>query len=51
VSRTNAEIGEALSIGPRTAGTHIANIYGKLGVSSRAAAVATVLRADGGPSK
>jgi DNA-binding CsgD family transcriptional regulator len=48
--RTKAEIGEALSISPRTAGTHIANIYGKLGVSSRAAAVATVQRAGGGPS-
>jgi len=51
VGRTNAEIGEALSISPRTAGTHIAHIYGKLGVSSRAAAVATVLRAGGGSSK
>ena len=48
--RTNSEIGEALSISPRTAGTHIANIYGKLGVSSRAAAVATVLRARGASS-
>jgi predicted ATPase/DNA-binding CsgD family transcriptional regulator len=42
--KSNAEIGEALFISPRTAGTHIANIYGKLGVSSRAAAVAAVLR-------
>jgi DNA-binding CsgD family transcriptional regulator len=45
--RSNAEIGEALFISPRTAGTHVANIFGKLGVSSRAAAVAAVLRSQG----
>jgi DNA-binding NarL/FixJ family response regulator len=38
--RTNAEIGETLFISPRTAGTHVANILNKLGVGSRAAAVA-----------
>ena len=38
--RSNQEIGEALFISPRTAGTHVANIFGKLGVGSRAAAVA-----------
>jgi predicted ATPase/DNA-binding CsgD family transcriptional regulator len=38
--RSNAEIGSLLFISPRTAGTHVANILGKLGVSSRAAAVA-----------
>jgi DNA-binding CsgD family transcriptional regulator len=44
--KSNAEIGARLSISPRTAGTHIANIYGKIGVSSRAALVAAVLRGD-----
>ena len=37
---TYREIGEALFISPRTAGTHVANSFGKLGVGSRAAAVA-----------
>jgi DNA-binding CsgD family transcriptional regulator len=37
--KSNQEIGEALFISPRTAGTHVANILGKLGVGSRAAAV------------
>jgi non-specific serine/threonine protein kinase len=37
--RSNPEIAEALAISPRTAGTHVQSIYGKLGVSSRAAAV------------
>jgi non-specific serine/threonine protein kinase len=44
--RSNAEIGKVLFISPRTAGTHIANIYGKVGVSSRAALVAAVMRTD-----
>ncbi|MBI3791620.1 MAG: AAA family ATPase [Gemmatimonadetes bacterium] len=35
--KTNKEIGTALGISPRTAGTHLANIYGKLGVDSRGA--------------
>jgi DNA-binding CsgD family transcriptional regulator/tetratricopeptide (TPR) repeat protein len=43
--RTNNEIGEALFISPRTVGTHVANIFGKLGVTSRSAAVAAALRA------
>jgi DNA-binding NarL/FixJ family response regulator len=38
--KSNHEIGEALFISPRTAGTHVTNILGKLGVSTRAAAVA-----------
>ena len=37
---TNQEIAEALFISRRTAGTHVTNIFGKLGVNSRAAAVA-----------
>jgi predicted ATPase/DNA-binding CsgD family transcriptional regulator len=43
--RSNAEIGEALFISGRTAGTHVANIFSKLGVNTRAAAVAVALRA------
>jgi ATP/maltotriose-dependent transcriptional regulator MalT len=38
--RSNAEIGEALFISPRTAGTHVTNILAKLDVDTRAAAVA-----------
>lgn len=34
---SNKEIGAALDISPRTVGTHLANIYGKLGVDSRGA--------------
>jgi len=40
-------LAEQLSISPHTARHHIASIYSKLGVSSRAAAVAAALRADG----
>ena len=36
--KTNAEIGEALFISPFTAKTHVANLLGKLGVESHAAA-------------
>jgi DNA-binding CsgD family transcriptional regulator len=39
-----ATVAERLSISPHTARHHIAGIYAKLGVSSRAAAVAAVLR-------
>jgi len=35
---TDAEVGDRLSISPRTVGQHLRSIYGKLGVSSRAAA-------------
>ncbi len=38
--RSNREIAEALSISPRTASTHVANIFTKLDVNGRAAAVA-----------
>jgi len=41
---SNREIGEALFISHRTAARHVANIYLKLDVSSRAAAVAFALR-------
>jgi DNA-binding CsgD family transcriptional regulator len=41
---TDREIAETLFISPRTANVHVANLRGKLGVSSRAAAVALVHR-------
>ncbi|MDP9348825.1 MAG: LuxR C-terminal-related transcriptional regulator [Gemmatimonadota bacterium] len=34
--RSNKSIGHALGISPRTAGTHLTNLYRKLGVASRA---------------
>ena len=42
--RTDKEIGEALFISHRTAMRHVANIYNKLGVGSRAAAVSLAHR-------
>jgi predicted ATPase/DNA-binding CsgD family transcriptional regulator len=39
----NQEIGEKLFISTRTAGTHVSNILGKLGVHSRSAAVSLAL--------
>lgn len=41
--KSNQEIGDELFISPRTAGTHVANILGKMGVHSRAAAVSVAL--------
>lgn len=41
-----ADVAEQLSISPHTARHHVAGIYAKLGVSSRAAAVAAVLRSS-----
>jgi len=41
--KSNKEIGEALFVSPRTAGTHVTNIFGKLDVTSRSAAVAVAL--------
>jgi len=38
------EIGRELSISPKTVGTHVEHIYGKLGVHSRAQAVAKAFR-------
>ncbi|MGN6031279.1 MAG: tetratricopeptide repeat protein [Thermomicrobiales bacterium] len=42
--RSTREIAETLFIAPRTAATHVNNIIGKLGVSSRTAAVALAMR-------
>src|SRR5688572_32748917 len=42
--RSDREIAEALCISPKTVGTHLTHILGKLGVPSRAAAIAHVHR-------
>ena len=42
--RSDREIAEALSVSPRTAMTHVANILGKLGVTSRTAAASLAIR-------
>jgi len=44
VGRSNAEIAEALFISPRTATTHVSHVYAKLGVGSRAEAIALAHR-------
>lgn len=41
---SSKEIGEQLFISPRTASTHVANIFGKLSVDNRAAAVSAGFR-------
>jgi DNA-binding NarL/FixJ family response regulator len=41
---THAEIAEPLGVSPATIKTHLQNIYPKLGVSDKTAAVAAVLR-------
>ena len=38
--QSNREIGEALFIAEKTAGVHVSNVLGKLGVSRRTEAVA-----------
>ncbi|HKG27012.1 MAG TPA: response regulator transcription factor, partial [Thermomicrobiales bacterium] len=42
--QSSREIGETLFISYRTASTHVANIFGKLDVDNRAAAVAKALQ-------
>jgi DNA-binding CsgD family transcriptional regulator len=42
--KTNKEIGVILGSSARTVSKHLENIFGKLGVASRAAAVSTVLQ-------
>ena len=44
--RSNKQIGAALGISARTVGTHLSNIFGKVGVDSRVA-LADQLRVDG----
>ena len=41
---TNREIAQSLAISPRTAETHLANIYGKLGVRGRTEAMLWAIR-------
>jgi DNA-binding NarL/FixJ family response regulator len=36
--RTNREVAAALTISPKTAGHHVAHVYSKIGVSTRAGA-------------
>lgn len=43
---TNAEIADSLVLSDKTVARHVANIFGKLGVSSRAAATAYAYRHD-----
>ena len=45
LGRTNRQIGEALFISENTAGVHVSNILGKLGVASRTEAAAIAVRA------
>jgi DNA-binding NarL/FixJ family response regulator len=42
---TNRGIGARLHLSTKTVETHVAHIFGKLGVRSRAAVVATLMRA------
>ena len=42
--RSNKDIGERLFVSPRTVGAHVASIYGKLGINTRAAAAAFAVR-------
>jgi DNA-binding NarL/FixJ family response regulator len=44
--KTNRQIAEALVLSDKTIKRHLDNVFGKLGVSSRAAAVAAVLRSQ-----
>ena len=42
--RTNRQVADALFISPNTAGVHVSNILGKLGVSGRGEAAAMAHR-------
>jgi DNA-binding CsgD family transcriptional regulator len=42
--RSTQEIADELSVSPRTVTTHVGNLLGKLGVNTRAAAVAFALQ-------
>jgi NarL family two-component system response regulator LiaR len=42
--QSTRDISEALYISPRTTATHVTNILGKLGLTSRTAAVAYAMR-------
>ena len=44
LGRTNRQIGETLFISGNTAGVHVSNILGKLGVSNRAEAAGIAVR-------
>jgi len=44
VGKSNREIGELLFVSPRTAQTHVTNIFGKLGVTTRTEAAARAVR-------
>ena len=46
---TNRQVAAALFLSEKTIGSHLARIYGKLGVHSRAA-LATIVARDGDPS-
>jgi DNA-binding CsgD family transcriptional regulator len=46
--RTSKEIASALGISESTVNWHLANVFAKLGASSRAEAVALAIRSDGG---
>jgi DNA-binding NarL/FixJ family response regulator len=49
LGRTNRQIGDALFISENTAGVHVSNILGKLGVASRTEAAAVAVRAGLAP--
>jgi len=42
--RTNAEIGAALVVSPRTVERHLSNVYAKLGLEGRSARAAAAVR-------
>ena len=47
IAGTNRELGQRLFISEATVKTHLAHIYAKLGVETRAAAIATAIRREG----